>query len=127
MPRQTSRGPSREEIGKLITAAWERCGWRQAHVAEATGIQASQLSELKHGKGVSLANLVEIAQALQVPMSFIFRDFEDPEMIDAALRLERVLGREAIDFISAVSDEELKLFYETGSDAVFGRRFRPRR
>ena len=99
-----------KEIGARIRAARKEKGLTQMQLAEKVGVSFQQIQKYETGKDrIFVERLQQIAQALKVPISYFFKDFNEKvssngeeyayELIPKELKEILPLSKEEIDIL----------------------------
>ncbi len=98
-----------KEIGARIRAARKEKGLTQMQLAEKVGVSFQQIQKYETGKDrIFVERLQQIAQALEVPISYFFKDFNEKASLDGAESSYELLPKEVKEILP-LSKEEIAI------------------
>ena len=111
-PRSDAAGPARPDVGSEVRRWRQTRGLTLAQVGERSRLNVGYLSQIENGKAVpSLDALVAIAEALEVPVAWLFLDSAPPPRVVRAAERPRVAGIDggAMEEVITGSSAELRV------------------
>lgn len=100
-------------VGRRIRHRRWMIGMTQQKLADKVGIRFQQIQKYETGfNRVSASRLWDIAQALDVPVSFFFNGFEDgrlPQVLEQDLRLDKEAAQLVRDYCTMPEAQRHKL------------------
>ena len=93
------------EIGKRIRFFRKQKGLTQMQLAEKVGVSFQQIQKYETGRDrISVDRLQQIAQAIEVPISYFFTDFED-HLIQEKTPTYRLISKELEEILPLTKEE----------------------
>jgi len=98
-------------VGARVRMRRKRLGLSQERLADALGLTFQQIQKYERGANrVSASKLYEIAQALQVPMTYFFDGLADP-VAEARNDVGEAVNRVITDFLNTPEGLELAMIF----------------
>lgn len=110
-PKPRSATPLDMEIGARVKLARKIAGWSQQQLGDVAGITFQQIQKYERGQNrISASRLVEIAKALNKPISYFYGDENTVAGMDEALLapLKNLSPQDAAKLLAALDKAETK-------------------
>ena len=112
-----------QEIGRAVRRAREAAGLSQSDLGEKTGCTNYAIRRVENGRGdFSLPLLIDVAEALRVPMAQLLGPTPSSQRDADARVLSDRLPRKDLRWLANLSQADLELVVARGREAVAYRR-----
>lgn len=116
-----------ESIGLKIKIFREKMGWTQAYLAEKAGVAQSSISSAENSQNdthIYVDTLLRIAQAFDIPITYFFQSYNDPDLSEDNYEDNEFDRAEALAQ-SMINRNIVAAFYPTPFTAKYPSSYKP--